>query len=218
MRWKPFRRPPARSQDEQLEDRMTAAEAAYAADRYELARAEYDVVVAEYRQQLAEQPDDVDATDMLAAGLNGLGLCLEKLRFFDESTEVLDEAVRASRRAVELRRAGDPTDPDLARTLRTFALVRANVGVELDEAQQVLHEALALHMAGLAAAPSDEQLGETYATELAQAQLLARQGRHVEAARVADLARSGHLDELMDMLRAQRSGGTRSSGFTAPSG
>ena len=98
----------------------------------------------------------------------------------------------------------DPADPDLARTLRTFALVRANVGVELDEAQQALHDALALHMAGLAAAPDEDQLGETYATELAQAQLLARQGRHVEAARVADLARSGHLDELVGMLRAQR--------------
>ena len=204
MRWKPFRRPPDRSRDEQLADRMTAAEAAYAADRFELARAEYDVVVAEYRQRLAEQPDDVDATDLLAAGLNGLGLCLEKLRFFDEASRVLDEAVHASRRAVELRRAGDPADPDLARTLRTFALVRANVGVELDEAEKALNDALAVHMAALAARPDEEQLAETYATELAQAQLLARKGRHVEAARVADLARSGHLDELVTMLRAQR--------------
>ena len=59
-------------------------------------------------------------------------------------------------------------------------------------------------MAALAATPSEELLGETYATELAQAQLLARQGKHVEAARVANLARSGHLDELMDLLRTQR--------------
>ena len=204
MRWKPFRRPPDRSRDEQLADRMTAAEAAYSADRFELARAEYDVVVAEYRQQLAEEPDDVDATDMLAAALNGLGLCLEKLRFFDEASQVLDEAVHTSRRAVELRRAGDPADPDLARTLRTFALVRANVGVELDEAERACSDALALHMAALAASPDKEQLAETYATELAQAQLLARKGRHVEAARVADLARSGHLDGLLDLLRAQR--------------
>jgi tetratricopeptide (TPR) repeat protein len=205
MRWKPFRRPPSRSRDEQLADRMTAAEAAYAADRYELARAEYDVVVAEYRQQLVEQPDDVEAVDMLAAGLNGLGLCLEKLRFFDESTQVLDEAVRTSRQAVELRRAAcEPGDPGLARTLRTFALVRANVGVELDEAERALTDALAAHMAALVANPSEELLGETYATELAQAQLLARKGRHVEAARVANLARSGHLDGLLDLLRAQR--------------
>jgi tetratricopeptide (TPR) repeat protein len=205
VRWKPFRRPPARSRDEQLADRMSAAEAAYAADRYELARAEYDVVVAEHRQQLAEEPDDVDAIDMLAAGLNGLGLCLEKLRYFDESTEVLDEAVRTSRQAVELRRTTcEPGDPDLARTLRTFALVRANVGVELDEAEKALSDALAAHMAALVATPSEELLGETYATELAQAQLLARQGKHVEAARVANLARSGHLDGLMDLLRTQR--------------
>jgi tetratricopeptide (TPR) repeat protein len=184
---------------------MTAAEVAYAADRYELARSEYEVVVAAFRGRLAEQPDDVEATDMLAAGLNGLGLCLEKLRFFDEATAVLDEAVRTSRRAVELRRAtAGSADPDLARTLRTFALVRANVGVELDEAAKALDDALAGHMAALAAAPSAELLDETYATELAQAQLLARQGKHVQAARVADLARSGHLDELVDMLRAQR--------------
>ena len=205
MRWKPFRRPPERSHDQQLTDRMTAAEVAYAADRYELARSEYEVVVAAFRGRLAEQPDDVDATDMLAAGLNGLGLCLEKLRFFDEATAVLDEAVRTSRRAVDLRRAtAGSADPDLARTLRTFALVRANVGVELDEAAKALDDALAVHMAALAAAPSAELLDETYATELAQAQLLARQGKHVQAARVADLARSGHLDELVDMLRAQR--------------
>jgi len=205
MRWKPFQRPPARSRDEQLADRMGAAEAAYAADRYELARAEYDVVVAEYRGRLAEEPDDVEATDMLAAGLNGLGLYLEKLRFFDEAARVLEEAVHTSRRAVELRRAGaDAADPDLARTLRTFALVRANVGIELDEAERALEDALAVHMAALTASPSAETLGETYATELAQAQLLARQGKHVQAARVADLARSGHLDELVGMLRAQR--------------
>jgi hypothetical protein len=142
---------------------------------------------------------------MLAAGLNGLGLCLEKLRFFDESTQVLDEAVRTSRQAVELRRATcEPGDPDLARTLRTFALVRANVGVELDEAERALTDALTTLMAALVATPSAELLGETYATELAQAQLLARQGKHVEAARVANLARSGHLDELMDLLRTQR--------------
>lgn len=205
MRWNPFGRPPEQSEDDELGERMAAAEVAYAADRFELARAEYDVVVTEYWQQLVDRPDDVDLTDQLAAGLNGLALCLEKLRFFDEAKAVSDEAVGTSRRAVELRRAvSGRADPHLARTLRTFALVRANVGVELDEAERALDDALAVHMAVLAGAPGDEQLGETYATELAQAQLLARRGRHVEAARVADLARSGHLDEMVDMLRAQR--------------
>ena len=205
MRWKPFRRPPEQSPDEELAGRMVAAETAYAADRFELARAEYDVVVTEYWQRLVDRPDDVDLTDQLAVGLNGLALCLEKLRLFDEATALSEEAVGTSRRALELRRAmSGPADPDLARTLRTFALVRANVGVELDEAEKALNDALSVHMAALAASPDEEQLAETYATELAQAQLLARRGRHVEAARVADLARSGHLDGLLDLLRAQR--------------
>lgn len=213
MRWKPFRQPPEQSPDEELAERMTAAGIAYDADRFELARAEYDVVVTEYWQQLVDRPDDVDLTDRLAAALNGLALCLEKLRFFDEATAVSEEAVGTSRRAVELRRAvSGPADPRLARSLRTFALVRANVGVELDEAEQALDDALATHMAALAATPSAELLGETYATELAQSQLLARRGRHVEAARTADLARSGHLDELVDMLRMQRSGRTSGAG------
>jgi len=120
---------------------------------------------------------------------------------------VLDEALTTSRRAVELRRAATsgPHDAALARTLRTFALVRAAAGTELDEAAKALDDATAVHLAALAAAPGEEHLAEAYATELAQAELLARQGRHVEAARVADLARSGHLDELLVILRAQRS-------------
>jgi tetratricopeptide (TPR) repeat protein len=207
VRWRPFRRSSGRSREEQLAEQATAAETAYAAGRYELARAEYDAVIAEYRDQLAEQPDDVDLTEQLAAGLGGLARCLEKLRFFDDATAARDEAVGGSRRAVELRRAvGDGApDPELARALRTFALVRANAGVELDEAEKALDEAMALHMAVLAATPSEEHLAQTYATELAQSQLLTRRGRPVEAARVAELARSGHLDGLLDMLQAQRS-------------
>jgi tetratricopeptide (TPR) repeat protein len=207
MTWNPFRRSPAHSRDDQLSARGTAAEADYRAGRYELAREGFTAVVEAYRQEQQHRPDDPETADRLAAGLNGLGQCLTRLRRFDEATEVLDEALLTSRSAAELRRdgagPGGPGDPDLARALRTFALVRANSGTELDEAEVALNDAMAVHMAALTAAPSEEQLAEAYATELASAQLLARRGRHVEAARVADLARSGHLDGLLEMLRAQ---------------
>jgi tetratricopeptide (TPR) repeat protein len=206
VRWNPFRRSPAHSRDVRLAERAAAAEAGLAAGRYELAHAEFAAVVDDYRAQLAEHPDDPELTELLAARLHGVAVSLEKLRRFDELTDVQDEAVRTSRRAVELRRGSGTGggDPDLARALRTFGLVRAHAGVELDEAERALTDAMAVHMAVLTATPSQEHLDETYETELAQAQLLARQGKHVEAARAADLARSGHLDGLLDMLRAQR--------------
>jgi tetratricopeptide (TPR) repeat protein len=203
VRWKPFRR--ERSRDDQLAERTAAAEIAYGAGRYELAKAEFEAVVAAHRERLAERPDDVEATELLAAGLNGLALCLEALRGFDEATALREEGLERSERAVALRRAvREGADPELARALRTFALVRADAGVELDEAATALEEALAVHMAVLAATPDRLHLEQTYATELARARLLARQGRPVEAARVAELARSGHLDGLVDMLRGQR--------------
>jgi tetratricopeptide (TPR) repeat protein len=207
VRWNPFRRSPAHSRDDQLLAQADAAEADYASGRFELAREGFAAAVEANRQELAERPDDPETVDRLAAGLNGLGRCLGKLRHFDEATATLDEALTTSRRAVELRRAtaAEPHDAALARTLRTFALVRAATGVEMDEAAKALDNAMAVHMAALTATPGEEHLAEAYATELAQAELLARQGRHVEAARVADLARSGHLDDLLDMLRAHRS-------------
>lgn len=205
MRWRPSRRPPERSRDERLAAQTSAAEVAYAAGRFELARAEFEAVVAQHREQLTEHPDDADATELLAAGLDGLALCQEKLRRFDEGTQARAEGLRLSERALELRRAAvEGADPDLARTLRRFALVRANAGVELAEAEKALEEALAMHMAVLTATPNEEYVAEIYATELVQAQVLTRQGRAVDAARVAGLARSGHLDDLADMLRGQR--------------
>ena len=206
MRWNPFRRTPAHSDDDRLAERTAAAEAGLAAGRYELAHAEFAAVVDEYRALLVDRPDDPEVTDLLAARLRGLAESLEKLRRFDELAAVQDEAVRTSRRAVELRRATVTRagDLDLARTLRTFALVRAGAGVELDEAARAVDEAAAVHMAALAAAPDEDRLSEVYATDLARARVLARQGRHVEAARVADLARTGHLDGLLDELRARR--------------
>ena len=219
MRWNPFRRTPAHSRGAQLLDRMASAEAGLAASRYDLAHAEFAAVAEEYHAQLAEHPDDPEITALLATALHGLAVSLEKLRRFDELGDVQDEAVRTSGRAVGLRRTHGTAgaDPDLALALRTFGLARAHAGVELDEAERALHDAVAVHLAVLTATPSQEHLGETYTTELAQAQLLARQGKHVEAARVADLARSGHLDALVDMLRAQRTGGPRPSGLAGPS-
>ena len=223
MRWNPFRRVPSDSPDdpseqEQLLAQGEAAHAHHAAGRHELAREGFATAVEAYRKDLATHPDDPDVTGLLADRLNGLGQCLFALRRHEEATAAFEEGVETSRRAVTLRRAvadGTP-DLDLARTLRTFALVRANAGVELEEADRALDEATALHMATLAAAPNEEHLAETYATELAQARLRQRQGRHVEAARVAELARSGHLDGLRDMLRAQRSEETRSSDVAGP--
>lgn len=206
MRWNPFRRSPGHSRDEQLFAEGEAAQAHDEAGRHELAREGFAAVVAAYRQELADRPDDPEVTALLADRLNGLGQCLGALRRFDDADAVFDEAVATSRRAVELRRAAAQGTPDLelARALRTFALVRANLGIELDEAERALEEALAVHMATLAAAPGDEHLAETYETELVQARVLARQGRAVEAARLADLARSGHLDGLRDELRSER--------------
>ncbi len=164
MRWNARRRAPDRSRDEQLAEWTAAAEAAFAASRYELARAEFEAVVAEHRERLGERPDDVEATDLLAAALNALGLCLEKLRHVDEAAAVFGEALGTSRRAVALRRAATgPADPSLARTLRTFALVRANAGAELDEAERALGDAVGVHMAVLATDPGEEHLAETYA-------------------------------------------------------
>jgi tetratricopeptide (TPR) repeat protein len=219
VRWNPFRRSPAHSRDAQLAERAAAAEAGLAAGRYELAHAEFAAVVDDYRAQLVDHPDDPEVTALLAARLDGLGVSLQKLRRFDEVAAVQDEAVGISRRAVELCGAvgSGGADPDLARALRTFGLVRAHAGVELDEAEQALTDAMAVHLAVLTAAPSQEHLAETYATELAQAQLLARQGKHVEAARTAELARSGHLDGLLDMLRAQRPGEAQRPEETRPS-
>lgn len=220
MRWNPFRRSPAHSRDDQLLAQAEAAEANHAAGRFELAREGFAAVVEAYRQEVAARPDDLDMLDLLSARLDALARCLEALRHFDESAEVLAEALGTSRRAVELHRAGGggPGDPGLARALRTFALVRADAGVELDEAGKALDDALAVHMAALTATPDEEHLAETYATELAQARLLQRRGRHVEAARVAELARSGHLDGLLDVLRAQRTEATRPSDLAGPSG
>jgi tetratricopeptide (TPR) repeat protein len=143
VRWNPFRRSPAHSRDQQLQAQGAAAEADYAAGRYELAREGFSAVVEAYRQEQQDRPDDPESADQLATGLNGLGRCLNRLRRFDEASAILEEAVAVSRRAVELRRAGGPVDSDLARSLRMFALVRANAGTELDEAQKALDDAWA---------------------------------------------------------------------------
>jgi tetratricopeptide (TPR) repeat protein len=211
MRWNPFRRGHTHSRDEQLLAQDAAAEADLAAGRYELAREGFAEVVEAYRTELETRPDDPETVDRLASGLRGLTRTLHRLRRFDEASALLEEALGVSRRAVELRRAAHTgsADPELARSLRGFALVRAIAGVELDEAGKALDEAMAGHLAALTATPDEEHLAEAYATEIAQAQLLARRGQHVEAARVADLARSGHLDGLLDLLRTERSGGTR---------
>lgn len=225
MRWNPFRRMPSDSRtDPSAQDQLLAegeaAHAHHAAGRHELAREGFVTAVEAYRQDLATHPDDPDVTALLADRLNGLGQCLAALRRYDEATAAFEEGLGTSRAAVVLRRplADGTPDLDLARTLRTFALVRANTGVELDEADKALDEAIAVHMATLAGEPSEEHLAETYATELAQARLRQRQGRHVEAARVAGLARSGHLDGLRDMLRAERSDGTRAPDVAKPTG
>ena len=225
MRWNPFRRVPSDSRtdptaQEQLLAQGEAAYAHHAAGRHELAREGFVAVVEAYRRDLATHPDDPDVTALLADRLNGLGQCLGALRRHDEATAAFDEGLGTSRAAVTLRRplANGGPDLDLARTLRTFALVRANTGVELDEADKALDEAIAVHMATLTGEPSEEHLAETYATELAQARLRQRQGRHVEAARVAGLARSGHLDGLRDMLHAQRPDVTKPSDVAEPTG
>ena len=175
MRWNPFRRSPAHSRDVRLAERAAAAEAGLAAGRYELAHAEFAAVVDDYRAQLAEHPDDPELTELLAARLHGVAVSLEKLRRFDELTDVQDEAVRTSRRAVELRRGRHrgrrprpgpgPADVRPGPGARRGRARRGGAGVDRRHggAHGRAHRD-----------PEQEHLDETYATELAQAQLLAR--------------------------------------------
>lgn len=115
-------------------------------------------------------------------------------------------ALPASRRAIELRQAGpDAGGPGTANTLRTFAHVRALAGVELDEAQDVLTDALVLYMTELTRTADPAYLQEIYFTEQVQAVVLDKLGQHEAARRVATLAASRHLDALPAMLRAQQS-------------
>jgi hypothetical protein len=112
------------------------------------------------------------------------------------------EAVRASRQAVELQRMHGGVAPAVA--LRMFARACAGAGVELDAAQQAITEAQALHMTALTTTLDRKYLEQLYRDELVLADVLARQGQQEDAARVRDLARSGHLDGLLELLRAQR--------------
>lgn len=104
---------------------------------------------------------------------------------------------------MDLRRA-DRADRDVAVALRLFAHVRAQAGTELDEAEAALPEAMARHITVLTGDPDQaEYVAEIYTTELVQSLVLTAQGRPAEARRVAELARSRHLDALPGILRAQ---------------
>jgi len=119
----------------------------------------------------------------------------------------LDQALAASRQALDLRR-GLPTveDTEMARTLRMFAHVRAEAGVELDEALSALNDAQARHMNAISKSPDMATVNEIYTTELVMARVLARQGKAAEAQRVEAMARSRHLDALPTMMRNQQRG------------
>ncbi|GIE82529.1 hypothetical protein Aph02nite_84790 [Actinoplanes philippinensis] len=120
----------------------------------------------------------------------------------------LDRAVEVSRAAVETRRSQGPDArplavraDELARTLRMFAHARAEAGVELDEAQSALTEALTLQMNALQPQPTTEIINEIYVTELIQARLLAKQGRSADAQRIEGLVRRRHLDAMLTLPR-----------------
>lgn len=119
-----------------------------------------------------------------------------------------DRALTVSREAVELRRAGPGggyDDPELAKALRMFALVRGLARTELGDAEQALDEALRVHMAVLSARAEDGYVEEIYTTYGAMALIFREQGRDDEARVLTDLARSRHLDGLPATIRAQRS-------------
>lgn len=120
----------------------------------------------------------------------------------------LDRAVTVSRAALQARRdqADDDRSPvvygsELARTLRMFAHVRAEAGVELDEAQTALGEALTLQMNALQPQPTMRVINEIYLTELVQARILTRQGRPSDAQRIENLVRQRHLDAMLTLNR-----------------
>ncbi|BEL06273.1 hypothetical protein Q0Z83_044640 [Actinoplanes sichuanensis] len=117
----------------------------------------------------------------------------------------LSQALVASRQAVDLRR-GLPTveDTEMARTLRMFAHVRAEAGVELDEAMSAANDAQTRLMNAISRSPDMATVEEIYTTELVMARVLARQGKTAEAQRVEALARSRHLDALPAMMRNQQ--------------
>jgi tetratricopeptide (TPR) repeat protein len=117
----------------------------------------------------------------------------------------LEQALAASRQALDLRR-GLPAveDTEMARTLRMFAHVRAEAGVELDEAMSALNDAQARLMNAISRSPDLATIDEIYPTEIVMARVLARQGKVAEAQRIEALARSRHLDALPTMMRNQQ--------------
>ena len=110
-----------------------------------------------------------------------------------------NRALTISREAVELRRQS-PVDLDQAKALRMFALVRAGAGAELEEALSALDDAMSVHMT-LLTRQGESALDELYTTELAQASVLERMGKTAQGARVAQLARSRHLDGISQAMR-----------------
>jgi tetratricopeptide (TPR) repeat protein len=119
----------------------------------------------------------------------------------------LAQALAASRQALDLRR-GLPAvdDTELARTLRMFAHVRAEAGVELDEALTALNDAQTRLMNAISRSPDMATINEVYTTELVMARVLARQGKVAQAQRLEAMARSRHLDGLPAMPRNQQRG------------
>jgi tetratricopeptide (TPR) repeat protein len=223
-----------------LHEAVAPAESLFRSGQYEAARAAFVAVIGEYRRILQSRPADLEVNVQIAGALNNLGLCLGKLRRYDEAAEVLqaaatifeglcehdtpekwrpflagtlqslagawgdgmryERALPVSRRAVELRRTCS-RGPDLARTLRMFAHVRAGAGTELTEAMTVVEEALALYLTALTSTGDAAYLDEVYTTQLVQSLLLSRQGHYDAARRVADSARSRSLDGVPSMLR-----------------
>ncbi len=81
--------------------------------------------------------------------------------------------------------------------LRTFAVVRAATGIELDDAYKAIDEAIVHHMSILSAEPTEENVNETYVTERVQVALLTRMGRVEEARRVQEALDAQHLEILL---------------------
>lgn len=228
-----------REPDDPLPAAAEAAEALFAAGRYEQARAAFTACIADHQAALPDHLDDIPFNARIGGLLNNLGLTLNRLRRFPEAAQVLegavavydglgrlddaarwrpylagslqtlaqalvlggqpDRALTVSREAVELRRLG-PLDLDRAKALRMFALVRVGAGTELEKALSALDEAMSVHMT-LIGEQGGSALDELYTTELAQASVLEAMGRTDQAARVAHLARSRHLDGVDRAVR-----------------
>jgi len=143
-RWHPFKR-------------SSEPEADFAEGRFEQARAGFVARIAERQKHLQKRPDDVQLSVLIAGDLNNLGLCLGKLRRFNEAADALTGG------ATIFEAAGPQYRGLLAGTLQTLAGALGEGG-QLDRAMTISREAVEVRRSQ----PADIRPPAVRANELAR--------------------------------------------------